>query len=86
MANVIECTSLTKTYGETYALNNLDFAVPATGGIVGLLGPNGSGKTTLIKILTGLLQPTEGQARVCGREIGGEIFAGQGTKQGDGSV
>ena len=75
MANVIECTSLTKTYGETYALNNLDFAVPATGGIVGLLGPNGSGKTTLIKLLTGLLTPTSGSVKVAGKPVGVETKA-----------
>ena len=72
MANVIECTSLTKKYGETYALNGIDFAVPATGGIVGLLGPNGSGKTTLIKLLTGLLTPTSGSVKVAGKPVGVE--------------
>lgn len=72
MANVIECTALTKKYGETYALNGIDFAVPATGGIVGLLGPNGSGKTTLIKLLTGLLTPTSGNVKVAGKPVGVE--------------
>ena len=72
MANVIECSCLTKTYGETYALNGIDFAVPATGGIVGLLGPNGSGKTTLIKLLTGLLTPTSGSVKVAGKPVGVE--------------
>lgn len=72
MANVIECTALTKKYGETYALNGIDFAVPATGGIVGLLGPNGSGKTTLIKLLTGLLTPTSGSVKVAGKPVGVE--------------
>ncbi|MBO5481013.1 MAG: ABC transporter ATP-binding protein [Clostridia bacterium] len=72
MANVIECTALTKKYGETYALNGIDFAVPATGGIVGLLGPNGSGKTTLIKLLTGFLTPTSGNVKVAGKPVGVE--------------
>ena len=72
MANVIECTALTKKYGETYALSSIDFAVPATGGIVGLLGPNGSGKTTLIKLLTGLLTPTSGSVKVAGKPVGVE--------------
>ena len=73
--HLIECNGLTKTYGKTAALQDVNLEIPAGGGIVGLLGPNGSGKTTLIKILTGLLQPTEGQARVCGREIGVETKA-----------
>ena len=75
MEHLIECNGLTKTYGKTAALQDVNLEIPAGGGIVGLLGPNGSGKTTLIKILTGLLQPTEGQARVCGREIGVETKA-----------
>ena len=73
--HLIECNGLKKTYGKTAALQDVNLEIPAGGGIVGLLGPNGSGKTTLIKILTGLLQPTEGQARVCGREIGVETKA-----------
>lgn len=73
--HLIECNGLTKTYGKTAALQDVNLEIPAGGGIVGLLGPNGSGKTTLIKILTGLLQPTEGQARVCGQEVGVETKA-----------
>ena len=73
--HLIECNGVTKTYGKTAALQDVNLEIPAGGGIVGLLGPNGSGKTTLIKILTGLLQPTEGQARVCGREVGVETKA-----------
>ena len=73
--NLIECKNLTKNYGKTAALQDVNLEIPAGGGIVGLLGPNGSGKTTLIKILTGLLQPTEGQAFVCEREVGVETKA-----------
>ena len=56
---LVTCTGLTKYYGQKPALTgvNLDLG---RGRIVGLLGPNGSGKTTLIKILCGLLQPTDG--------------------------
>lgn len=75
MANLIECKGLTKRYGKLCALDNVDLTLPAGGGIVGLLGPNGSGKTTLIKLLTGLLQPTEGEIRVAGRPIGAETKA-----------
>ena len=61
MSEIIQCENLTKCYGESRALNRLNFSIPDNGGIVGLLGPNGSGKTTLIKLLTGLLAATEGR-------------------------
>jgi len=70
MGNIIECTDLTKNYGNLCALNRLNFKIPDRGGIVALLGPNGSGKTTLIKLLTGLLTPTDGYVRIAGREVG----------------
>lgn len=72
MSEIIRCKNLTKTYGDTCALNGLDFSIPDNGGIVGLLGPNGSGKTTLIKLLTGLLSPTDGSVEVDGKAIGVE--------------
>ena len=75
MANIIECNGITQRYGDLYALNNVHFSVPDKAGIVGLLGPNGSGKTTLIKILTGLLTPTQGEARIAGYPIGVESKA-----------
>ena len=75
MANVIECRQVSKAYGNFYALDSVNLTVPEGGGIVGLLGPNGSGKTTLIKLLTGMLQPTIGEVRVCGREVGTETKA-----------
>jgi ABC-2 type transport system ATP-binding protein len=68
------CENLTKTYGNICALNHIHLQLPA-GRIIGLLGPNGSGKTTLIKILTGILQPTEGEAKICGISIGAETKA-----------
>ena len=72
MANIIECRNLSKSYKDIRALNRLNFSVPDRGGIVGLLGPNGSGKTTFIKLLTGLLTPTEGSIRIAGYPIGVE--------------
>ena len=75
MANVIECSRVSKVYGNLCALDEVNLTIPEGGGIVGLLGPNGSGKTTLIKLLTGMLQPTMGEVRVCGREVGTETKA-----------
>lgn len=72
MPDIVDCNGLTKTYGDTCALNRLCFRIPDEGGIVGLLGPNGSGKTTLIKLLTGLLTPTEGSVRIAGKNVGAE--------------
>ncbi|MEA4966265.1 MAG: ABC transporter ATP-binding protein [Oscillospiraceae bacterium] len=65
--NLIRCTGLTKKYGSFAALRNLNLTV-GRGRIIGLLGPNGSGKTTLIKLLCGLLQPSEGEILIDGEE------------------
>ena len=65
----IEIENLTKKFGELAALDNVSISLEK-GQIVGLLGPNGSGKTTLIKILNGLLTPTEGSAKINGMEPG----------------
>ena len=75
MQNIIECRKVTKDYDDVRALNGVELSVPDTGGIVGLLGPNGSGKTTLIKLLTGLLQPSEGSVQVAGKNVGVETKA-----------
>ena len=75
MANVVECNNLTKFYDNFCALKGVNLQIPENMGIVGLLGPNGSGKTTLIKLLTGLLTPTSGEALVAGKEIGVETKA-----------
>ena len=66
---LVTCTALSKRYGSKTALSGVDLEL-GRGRIVGLLGPNGSGKTTLIKILCGLLQPSEGAALVDGQNIG----------------
>jgi ABC-2 type transport system ATP-binding protein len=65
---MIETIDLTRTYGTLTALAGVDVGVPP-GTIYALLGPNGAGKTTLINILTTLLQPTSGTARVAGYDI-----------------
>lgn len=62
---LIVCRGLVKRYGGVRALDRVELTV-GEGKIVGLLGPNGSGKTTLIKLLCGLLQPTEGQLQIAG--------------------
>jgi ABC-2 type transport system ATP-binding protein len=64
-ASVVKGTALKKRYGTTEALSSLTFAI-ASGEVVGLLGPNGAGKTTTLKILLGLLRPTEGRAEILG--------------------
>lgn len=64
----IEVKQLLKVYGEQKAVNNISFAVQQ-GEIVGFLGPNGAGKSTTMKILTGYLAQTAGQAFVCGINV-----------------
>ena len=71
MQSILETRALTKRYGTTLALNNVDISLPK-GKIVGLLGPNGSGKTTLLKIVAGLLTPTSGVVLVEGQPVGEE--------------
>ena len=64
----IETERLTKSFGSTQALSGLDLTVQQ-GGILGLLGPNGAGKTTAVRVLTTLLRPDSGQARVLGLDV-----------------
>lgn len=59
---------LKKSFGDVHALKGVDFEIP-TGSIFGLLGPNGAGKTTAVRILTTLLQPDSGVARVAGHDV-----------------
>src|SRR5450432_151084 len=64
----IQLDRLSHSYGDRLALDNLSFAVqPAE--IFGLLGPNGSGKTTLFRILSTLMVPTGGAARIMGFDV-----------------
>lgn len=65
---MIKTTGLSKSYGEFVALRGIDLNVEA-GDIYGFIGPNGAGKTTTIKILTTLMEPTGGDARVAGRSV-----------------
>ena len=72
--SVLEIKDLTKDYGKTRALADVNLSIEA-GSIVGLLGPNGSGKTTLIKIIMGLLSDYEGGATIDGMRPGHEANA-----------
>jgi ABC-2 type transport system ATP-binding protein len=68
MTAAIETNKLCKSYGDVKALCDFDLRVEA-GTILGLLGPNGAGKTTAVRILTTLLQPDSGSARVAGFDV-----------------
>lgn len=63
MSSAIEVSGLTKNFGKVKALNGISFEVEK-GTVVGLLGPNGSGKTTTVRILSTLLKPDSGSAKV----------------------
>ena len=64
----IDASGLKKSYGDVHALRGVDLRVQA-GTVYGLLGPNGAGKTTAVRILTTLLPPDAGAARVAGRDV-----------------
>jgi len=68
MSLAITVTNLTKRYDATVALDHISFEVRA-GEIMGFLGPNGAGKTTALRILTGLLAPTEGSVTIDGLDV-----------------
>ena len=59
---------LRRTFGRVQALGGIDLVVPH-GAVYGFIGPNGAGKTTCLRILAGLLEPTGGEARVCGIDV-----------------
>jgi oleandomycin transport system ATP-binding protein len=65
---VIEAEGLVKHFGETRALQGIDLVVPR-GTVLGVLGPNGAGKTTAVRILSTLLTPDAGTARVAGFDV-----------------
>jgi ABC-2 type transport system ATP-binding protein len=70
--SIIEVSDLTKFYRDFPAVNHISFEVKR-GEIFGFLGPNGAGKTTTIKMLTGLIQPTEGTATIQKKDIRTQI-------------
>jgi len=65
---MIECRDLTKKYGDLYALERLTLKLDR-GDVYGFIGPNGAGKTTTMRILATLLNPSWGEASVCGYSI-----------------
>ncbi len=64
----LEVLGLTKKFGDFTAVNHVSFTVQP-GEVLGYLGPNGSGKTTTIRMLCGLMKPTEGTARIMGIDV-----------------
>lgn len=68
MTTVIEVQGLTRRFGDLLAVDHVDFGVE-TGEIFGFLGPNGAGKTTTVRMLTGVIEPTEGTATIQGHDI-----------------
>ena len=68
MEPIIETYGLTRRFGSLTAVDHLDLAI-AQGEIFGLVGPDGAGKTTTLRMLCGLMDPTEGTARVAGHDV-----------------
>ncbi len=71
MDEAVEAVELTRRFGDLVAVDRVSFTV-ARGEVFGFLGPNGAGKTTTIKMLTGLLVPSSGKARVAGYDVATE--------------
>jgi ABC-2 type transport system ATP-binding protein len=70
----VEARELTRRFGDFTAVDRITFEV-AEGEVFGFLGANGAGKTTAMRMLTGLLAPTSGEARVAGRDVVSETEA-----------
>ncbi|MCR5624495.1 MAG: ABC transporter ATP-binding protein [Lachnospiraceae bacterium] len=66
--NIIEVQNLTKNYGKSRGINNLNLQI-AEGDFFGFIGPNGAGKSTTIRTLLGLVAPSGGQAKIMGYDI-----------------
>jgi len=71
IASMIELTNLRKEFDDLVAVENLTLSI-SNGEIYGLIGPNGAGKTTTIRMMCGLLEPTQGKVRVAGIDVVGE--------------
>ena len=65
---MIRTVNLTKKYGDMFAIKNINLTL-AEGDVFGFIGPNGAGKTTTMRILSTLLEPSHGEAYVCGHSI-----------------
>ncbi len=74
--DAIEISRLSKSYGKIHALAKVSFTI-APGEVIGLLGPNGAGKTTLMKILTGYLEPDDGDVKVHGIDVVADPISAQ---------
>lgn len=74
MQPIIETHGLTRRFGEVAAVDHLDLSI-APGEIFGLVGPDGAGKTTTLRLLCGLINPSEGSARVAGYDVVRELRA-----------
>ena len=64
MEKVLEISHLSKKFGQQYALNDVNLTI-RKGDVYGLIGKNGAGKTTLIKVITQLIQETDGSVSLC---------------------
>jgi ABC-2 type transport system ATP-binding protein len=71
---MIEAEHLTKRFGAFVAIRDVSFSIPA-GQVVAFLGPNGAGKSTTLRILTGYLAPTSGDARIAGIDVSRDRIA-----------
>ena len=65
---MIEVKNITKKYGSVTAVDNISFKIEK-GEIIGLLGPNGAGKSTTMNMITGYIEPTEGEILINGNDI-----------------
>jgi ABC-2 type transport system ATP-binding protein len=66
--DAVSTTGLTKTFGDRTVVDHLDLSIPS-GSVCGFVGPNGAGKTTTIRMLLGLIRPTEGEGTILGGDL-----------------